>query len=116
MGDNINGVPITKDGEWEEDELHSLIMDLCMDKCKDLAADIAAGKNMAWEDKSLLYDGPLCQKITEYTGDQSLVDIYDSTEAETANSKIDLFLVWVNNTIKKVVDNNRYHGYIKDGG
>lgn len=36
-------IPVTHDGEWEEDELLSLVMDECYRVCKRLNEDIAKG-------------------------------------------------------------------------
>lgn len=98
-----NWVPITGDGEWEEDELLSLVMDACYIICKKQNEDITKGINVIWYDNSLLYAGNLCQKAMEDEG--SLVDKYDELGG------LEQFENWMNMKIKTVVDTNKYKYY-----
>lgn len=94
--------PITSDGEWEEDELLSLVMDECYRVCKRLNEDIAKGVNVAWYDNSLLYAGNLCQKAV---GENSMVDKYNELGG------LDQFEDWMREEVNKTVENNRYKHY-----
>lgn len=100
-------IVMTDDGEWDEDELLSLVMDECYRICNRLNGDIAKGINVAWYDNSLLYAENLCQKVTYY---KSMVDIYNS-QGDTPGKCLEGFEQWIKDTISMVVDSNRYRHY-----
>lgn len=100
----LNGIPITNDGEWEEDELLSLVMDECHRVCGRINQDIIRGVNIAWSNKLLLHAGALCQQVV---GENSLVDIYDTRDGLLG------FEEWMRSTVREIVDGNRYKHYLK---
>ena len=95
-------IPITSDGEWEEDELLSLVMDECYRVCERLNEDIAQGVNIAWDDNSLLYASNLYQEVA---GEISMVDKYDELGG------LDQFENWMREEVNKTVEGNRYKHY-----
>ena len=95
-------IPITSDGEWEEDELLSLVMDECYRVCERLNEDIAQGVNIAWYDNSLLYASNLYQEVA---GEISMVDKYDELGG------LDQFEDWMREEVNKTVEGNRYKHY-----
>ena len=95
-------IPITSDGEWEEDELLSLVMDECYRGCERLNEDIAQGVNIAWYDNSLLYASNLYQEVA---GEISMVDKYDELGG------LDHFEDWMREEVNKTVEGNRYKHY-----
>ena len=95
-------IPITSDGEWEEDELLSLVMDECYRVCERLNEDIAQGVNIAWYDNSLLYASNLYQEVA---GEISMVDKYDELGG------LDQFENWMREEVNKTVEGNRYKHY-----
>lgn len=100
----MNVVPTTSDGEWEEDELLSLVMDQCFHRCEAINADIAKGINTMWYDTSLNYCGNMCQKVV---GDDSLVSMYDELGG------LEQFEKFIAAKVEEVVEANRYKGYIR---
>ena len=94
--------PVTNDGEWEEDELLSLVMDECYRVCERLNEDIAEGVNIAWYDNSLLYASNLYQEVA---GEIFMVDKYDELGG------LDQFEDWMREEVNKTVEGNRYKHY-----
>lgn len=97
----------TQDGEWEEDELLSLVIDECYHQCEAIRQNMAQGRDLAWIDKTLCHEDNLCQHVLN--GNTPLVEKYDTLGG------LDPFTDWLADTVSAAIDANRYKGYIKEG-
>lgn len=97
-------MPITSDGEWEEDELAGLCKDECMRQLDVIKAKMAKGQDVVWYNKTLLNTMDLYVAVF---GDVCLCDQYDEIR------DLESFEVWAANQIRNTINMNKYKHYVE---